>query len=115
MSEHALQDVSVLCDDYDRLNAQRSDIDKRIVELPPADFQREILWDELETTLARLRELLGLVANTWARNKAELRAKAAILATVLRSADAGSGPIVPAHSITALALSLTDDIAESLH
>jgi hypothetical protein len=45
-------------------------------------------------------------------NLTELRGKAAVLATLLRSVgEGGSGPIMQDHFSKALALSITDDIA----
>jgi hypothetical protein len=52
------------------------------------------------------------LANTPASNLTELRGKAAVLATLLRSVEeGGSGPIMQDHFSKALALSITDDIA----
>ena len=51
------------------------------------------------------------LANTLAVNLTELRGKAAVLATLLRSVgEGGSGPIMLDHSGKALDLSITDDI-----
>jgi hypothetical protein len=111
MSDLASLDAFELCDEYYRLNARRADIDSCIVDLPPADPRREILWEQLETTLERLREVVVLAAETPAAYKTHLPPKAATLANVLRSGDGGSGPVFPKDSITTLTLSLTDDIA----
>jgi hypothetical protein len=52
------------------------------------------------------------LANTPAVNLTELRGKAAVLATLLRSVgEGGSGPIMQHHPSKTLDLSITDDIA----
>jgi hypothetical protein len=104
-------DVFELCTDYHRLDARRADIDECIVELPPDDPRRDVLWDELESVLGSVRKVLMSMTTTPANHTSDLSAKAATLGALLRSADAGCGPIVPQHLITAFALSVTDDIA----
>jgi hypothetical protein len=86
--------------------------DQRFRALPPDDPGRDDLWLELENALAKMQDLVRRLANTPASNLTELRGKAAVLATLLRSVEeAGGGPIVQDHSSKALALSVTHDIA----
>ncbi|MDR3533126.1 MAG: hypothetical protein P4L90_21520 [Rhodopila sp.] len=100
-----------LWDAYRALNDQRIDIDRRMTALPPDDPGRDILWQGLEPVLANLRDVVGQLARTPATQIPELRAKAAVLATLLRSDDPDGGPVIPEPERSALALSLTDDIA----
>ena len=94
------------------LNDQRIDIDRRITVLPPDDFSSDTLWRELELVLVKLREVVSQLAKTPATHIPELRAKAEVLATLLRSNDTNGGPVIPKDEIWALALSLTTDVAE---
>jgi hypothetical protein len=104
-------DVLALRAAFGRSNDLRIDIDRRIMALSPDDPSRDVLWQELESALTSQRELVGLLAKSSAADMTQLRAKAAVLATLLRSGDAGGDPIIPAHAIKALVLSLADDIA----
>ena len=69
-----------------------------------------VLWQELELVLAELREVVGQLVKTPATEVPDLRAKAAVLATLLRHNEDTSGPVIPEDDISALALSLTADI-----
>jgi hypothetical protein len=100
-----------LADAYRLLDGQRIDIDRRLTELDQDDPERDVLWQELEALLAKLREAVVDIANHPAADLAELRSKAAILSALLRSGDAGGGPTVSEAEKSALALSITDDIA----
>ena len=61
--------------------------------------------------LVALRATVGQLANAPATRISELRAKAHVLATLLRHGDDGAGPVIPEQERSALALSLVDDIA----
>jgi hypothetical protein len=102
--------VLPLYDEYQALDGQRVDLDRRIMALPPDSDGRELLWIELEAVLAKLGDGVDRLAATAANGPAEVRAKAAALATLLRSEE-GGGPPLPKRQLLALALSLTDDIA----
>jgi hypothetical protein len=100
-----------LCDTFWALNDQRIDLDRRITVLPPYDFSNDILWRELELVLVKLREVVSQLAKTPATHIPELRAKAEVLVTLLRSNDTNGGPVIPKDEIWALALSLATDVA----
>jgi hypothetical protein len=104
-------DVIALCAAHSQWNHMLSDIDRRIMALSPDDSARDILWQELEAALSSQREVVSLLTNTRATDVAQLRAKAAVLAALLRSGDAAGNPVVPERTVMALALSLTDDFA----
>ena len=89
---------------------QRLDIDQRLTALPADAVARDMLWDELEAVMAKLGGTVDRLAASPARKMAEIRAKANVLATLLRPGDAG-GPLIPERSTTALALSLINDLA----
>lgn len=99
--------VAPLCDAWQRLSVARHDLDQRIAGLPPDAAERDELWDDLQTVMAALRDTLERVALAPAADLSELRLKAAVLAQLVHSGDATA--LAPA--ITALTLSLTDDIA----
>jgi hypothetical protein len=107
---HGVSRALALPDTYTALNAQRIDIDQRIIALAADDPARNVLWQELEVVLARLREVVRDLAGSPATQFSELRAKASVLATLLRPDEAGGGPIIPDDERAALALSLTDDV-----
>jgi hypothetical protein len=100
-----------LAEAYRLLDARRIDIDRRITSLTPDDRAREELWQELESVLEKLREVVSKLAKSPATDLLDLRAKATILASLLRPGDDGANPIIPEPERVALALSLTDDIA----
>jgi hypothetical protein len=99
-----------LSDAYRGLNSQRLDIDRNMTILAPDDPARDVLWQELESVLARLRDIVGDLAGSPAEHLSELRDKADVLATLLRPDGTGSGPVIPDEERVALALSLTDDV-----
>ena len=101
-------DVFRLCDIYRRLDTKRVDIDRRVMSLRAEDPDRDMLWRNLEPLLTRLREVIDRLAKAPATNMSQLRAKAEILAMLLRERD--SCPIVPECETTALALALADAI-----
>jgi hypothetical protein len=99
---------------YRALNAQRIDIDRRMAVLEPDDPTRDTHWQELEAVLVRLRAVVSDLAVSPARDFSALRDKADVLAMLLRPEAPGGGPIIPEDERTALALSLTDDVARLL-
>lgn len=110
-SDQTLNVEKSLPDDYRILNNQRIDIDRRMMMMAPNDPARDILWQVLEPVLAEMRETVGLLAKTPATRLFEIRAKADVLATLLRSGDDRAGPVIPEDERSALALSLVEDIA----
>lgn len=100
-----------LADVYRLLDVKRLDIDQRLTALPPDDPARDAVWLELEPVLTELREVVRELTQSRATRLTELRAKAAILAQLLRPEQAGGGPPIPDGDKSALALSITDDIA----
>ena len=103
-----------LCSMYFQLDATRADIDQRIVRLPPDAPERDVLWQELETSLAELGDVIGRLARVQATDASQLSAKAAVLAKLLHSRDADGIPIIPDDKSTALALSLADEVVRVL-
>jgi hypothetical protein len=103
-----------LAEVFSLLDARRADIDRRITSLPPDDLAREELWQELESVLEKLREVVSKLAKSAAAGLPELRAKATILALLLRPGYDGAGPTIPEPERVALALSLTEDVARLL-
>ena len=106
-SRQSIEELGLL---YHALNDQRVAIDRRIMDLPN-DHSREALWQEQELVLAKLRDVVGHLANNPAAHVSELRVKAVVLATLLRPEDPNGGPVISEDERAALALSLTDDIA----
>jgi hypothetical protein len=96
---------------YRALNQQRINIDRSTADLPPDDPAREELWQSLQPIMAQLREAVANLAASQATDLAGLKAKAAILEELLRAGEDSAGPIIPEAERTALALSLTQDIA----
>jgi hypothetical protein len=99
-----------LADAYDALNIQRIDIDRRMLALNPDDPARETLWQDLDVVLGKLGEVVGRLANSPAAQLSDLRAKAEVLATLLRADEEDAGPILSEAERSALALSLVGDI-----
>jgi hypothetical protein len=100
-----------LAEAFSLLDARRMDIDRRMTSLPPDDLAQEELWQQLESVLEKLREIVGKLAQSTATDLRELQAKATILALLLRAGQDGARPIIPEAQRVALALSLTEDIA----
>ena len=100
-----------LAEVFSLLDARRADIDRRMTSLPPDDLAREELWQELESVLEKIREVVSKLAKSAAANLPELRAKATILALLLRPECDGAGPTIPEPERVALALSLAEDVA----
>jgi hypothetical protein len=110
-SNQSLTSELPLPDAYRVLNDQRIDIDRRIEILAPDDPARDVLWQELESVLASVHALLGNLTQSPATQLSDLRAKAAVLAHLLRFGTDGGGPEITDNEKSALALSLSDDIA----
>jgi hypothetical protein len=102
------------CGAFRRLNERRIDIDRRLMTQPPDDPARGMLWEELELVLMKLRHMAKKLAEAQVTQTAELSAKAAVLAVILRSGDADTGPVVPENTIRALALAVADDVVRLL-
>jgi hypothetical protein len=100
-----------LAETYRLLDARRIEIDRTMISLTPDDPARDELWQELESVLEKLREVVGKLAKSPATDWPELRVKAAILARLLRQTDDGASPAIPEPERLALALSLTEDVA----
>jgi hypothetical protein len=97
-----------LAEAYRQLDDKRMDIDRRMTALAPGDPRRDILWQELEPVITLLRQVVSNLAKSPATQLPELRAKADVLASLLRGEG---GAILPEDEKSALALSLTQDIA----
>jgi hypothetical protein len=100
-----------LAESFTLLDARRGDIDLRMTSLTPDDPAWNEMWQELESVLEQLREVVSKMAKSPAADLLELRAKATILASLLRPGDDGGGAIARERERVALALALTDDIA----
>ena len=115
IDEHASgQGISAelpLAEAYRLLDDKRIDIDRHMASLAPQDPARDILWQELEPILLKLREVVTSLAKSKATQLPDLRAKANVLAALLRAGEPGGGPVIPENEKSALALSLTEDIA----
>ena len=93
------------------LNDQRMDLDRRMAVLQlGADIGCDALWQELEDVLEELEDAAKQLAQVSATRLTEVRAKAEILAMLMRSDDVGDGPVIPYDKTRELALSLTDDL-----
>jgi hypothetical protein len=99
--------VMPLCDAWQRLSVARGDLDQRIARLPPDAPERDELWDDLQTVMASLHDTLERLALAPSADLAELRRKSAVLSQLVQSGDATA----LGSALTALTLSLTDDIA----
>ena len=107
-------DVLQLCEMYCQLNDRRLEIDQRIMALLSSDPSRDMLWRELETNLATLSNVISQLAMAPAADVAQVRAKAAVLATLLRSQDPDGNAVIPDDKSAALARALADDVIRSL-
>ena len=106
-------DVLQLCDMYRQSNDRRLDIDQRIMALPPDDPGRDTLWHDMETNLAELRDVISQLAMAPSTDTTQVRAKATVLATLLRSRDPDGNTVIPDDKSAALALALADDVVRS--
>jgi hypothetical protein len=112
-SSESSTDVLQLCDMYRQSNDRRLDIDQRIMALPPHDPGRDTLWHDLETNLAELRDVISQLAMAPSTDTTQVRAKATVLATLLRSRDPDGNTVIPDDKSAALALALADDVVRS--
>jgi hypothetical protein len=112
--EHVAPGLLELCNACLGLTERRIEIDQRLMAHPPGDSWRDVLWEELEAVLIELRATVEQLAEVPATQTAELSAKAAVLAAVLRSGDADTGPVVPEVTTRALALAVADDVVRLL-
>jgi hypothetical protein len=104
MAKDVAPGVLALYAKFLELDGSRIGINERMTALSPEDPSWDMLWVELEAVLARLREIVDRIADTPAINIAELRAKAVVLATRLRSGDEPEKALA-----LSLSLSLSDD------
>lgn len=102
-------EVLRLCAAYHAADATRVDLDRRLMTLPGGDYGRDVLWQELEATLVRLSSLASQLAAMPATQPVAMRAKAVVLASLLRFGNAHPSAI--GLETTALALSLADEVA----
>ena len=95
-----------------RLNDQRIDLDRRIaVRRLEEDFGCYAVWQEPQDVLEDLGAAAERLARVSATRLTEERAKAEVLALLMR--PNGGEPIAPQDKTRALTLSLTDDLAGS--
>lgn len=114
MSGRATPDVLELCETYGRLNGLRLDVDRRLTALAAEDPGREMLWQELESIMGRLRAVIRQLSATQAEDEPQLRAKAAVLAELLMSREPEGDQIISESESCTLALSLADDTVKLL-
>lgn len=107
--DNSVSDVLRLCDSYRLFNDIRIDLDRRMLALPDDDRLRDVLWQEVEANLAQRFDLIARLATTSSVQPADVRAKASILAMLLRGGNAN--PTELASETVALALSLADEVA----
>jgi hypothetical protein len=104
-------ELVILCSACRRLNDQRIDLDGKITTLLTDDCCSDEIWQELGDVLEELGDATERLAQVSATQLTEMRAKAEVLAILMRSNDADGGPVVPHNKTWALTLSLTDDLA----
>jgi hypothetical protein len=100
-----------LAEVFSLLDTRRANIDLHMTSLSPGDLAQEELWQELESVLEKIREVVRKLAKSAAADLPELRAKATILTLLLRPGCDGAGPTIPEPETVALALSLAEDVA----
>jgi hypothetical protein len=96
---------------FHRLNNRRIDLDRRLTALSPGHPGRDLLWLELEPILAEIRVVVADLAKSSALQMSDVRAKAAVLATLTHPGENGGDAIISDDEKSTLTLSLTDDIA----
>ena len=101
--------ILMLCEKFRDLNNRRSELDDRVTAATNAS--RDEHWLELEAALADINELIARVAEAQAADIAELRAKAEVLASLLKSNTSNDGFATEQNLTSKLALSLANDIA----
>src|SRR5690349_20149492 len=97
-------DVQEMCDQYRALDQRRLELDQRITAPPEGDQDREALWQEQEAILRQLHGLTTQMAAMPAMDSDGLRAKADVLARLLRASGIDTAAIDP--PVMALALSV---------
>jgi hypothetical protein len=102
-------DVVRQYEDFQRLNLVRRDLDHSLTALPDDDEGRDALWQELESVLAQISGLVRQLAATFSPQPADLRAKASVLATLLRIGEINPPALAP--ETVALAISLADEVS----
>jgi len=103
----------LLCSACLCLNKLRTDLDNRIAALHLQDDEgNDALWQELEDVLLELGDTAERLASISATQLTELRAKAEVLAVLMRADNVGSDPVLPHDRTRALALSLAKDLAD---
>jgi hypothetical protein len=103
-------EVLSLCRAYQVLSELRARIDECAMFDPCDKSSCVELWSELESVLTRLGDVVSRLAKARAIGRAELYAKAVVLATLLRYDDTGIHSGFPNDKSMALALSLADDV-----
>src|SRR3954447_5866433 len=86
--------VVPLTEAFHALDRQRVDIDNRLASLAPDDPAAHKAWQDLQTVVAQLHAAVRDLASAPAANMADLRVKAAILGTLLRSEVGGRGQVI---------------------
>jgi hypothetical protein len=109
--ERGAPNLSLLCHACLCLNKQRVHLDRRIAALHLQDDEGDdTLWQALEDVLVELGDAAERLASISATQFTELRAKAEVLAMLMRIDDASGDPVLPRHRTSALAISLADDL-----
>lgn len=100
-------EVLRLCESYLMLNERRLVLDTEIMAEETDDDERERLWVQLDGVLTESTDVLRHLAGARSSQTAAVRAKASILALVLRSPRTDHLDA----AVAALALSVADDAA----
>ena len=109
--EGGTRNLILLCGECLCLNKRRIGLDKRIAALHLGDDEGDdALWQELEDVLVELGDVTERLASVSATWLTELRAKAEVLAMLMRSNDVGGDPVLPHDRTRALAISLVNDL-----
>jgi len=114
LRETGMPELIVLCGACRYLNDRRIDLDKRIAELLADECCDDEVWQELGEVLEDLGTAAERLAQISATQLAEVRAKAEVLAILMRLNAAEGGPVVPQDKAQALTLSLADDLGRLL-
>jgi hypothetical protein len=104
-------ELVAVCSACRRLNDQRINLDRRITMLPADDHRGDRAWLELEDVLEQLEDAAERLVGVSATELMQVRAKAEVLAILMRSDEADGESIVPVDKTRALTLSLVDDLA----
>ena len=104
-----VMDVVHLCDRYQALNKRCAELDQQIMALTKGDQERDVLWLELDGVLTGANTLITQLVAAPANDQAGLRAKAVVLADLLRRSETEAA--YSDQETAELALSITDDLA----